>query len=682
MATMKTQANMDAGILDEDLIPTDEVEIDSDKRIAEIINEDEESGKHRWRDYSEDVKEHYKLWKGSPLGNESDDRCSIVSRDVMSTIEWKMPPLLKLLTSENKIVSISPVGASDDEKADIVSRLLNYQFFNGNNGMVFLYKWIKGAEIFGNYFAKSRWGEKYQQVPFYYPEMDEAQFEALMQETKESSADAIVTAEVDAFESEAVFDPMSGAETTTYKNITGKRTTYTYRGPIVELVPFEDVVFDPVADSLESAEWVAHYTYKTLDECYALQEQGIYKNVEKLETEMRNNTDERESAKAEKAYDAGESTYTLSRQESSSQLGRKMVLILEYWGNVDIDDSGRTKPWLAVRGGKSVILRNEPNPYWFGAHPFDDLRPNIDPEHWRGIGIGEMVGPYQKTKTAITRQIIDNGSFQLNGLWEVERDSNPDYDVLMNPIPGGCVRVDKVGGIKTLVQSPLSPHGMQLYEFVQSSLETLTGQTRYNQGTDASSLNKTASGITQIMQRSDQRNWLEALLMANGGLKSMFSKWMMMNQQYLPEKYAFRLLEQPYEVSRDDIQGAYDLSIKVGSTEAEDAQKMQSLMGLLQMAPQMQQWGVMGPDQVYQILTDFIETVMRPKAGEYTSNPNYTLGLKKKLEEVQEIIQALITQKVITPEQLQVVVQRHRKMQEANAQMGALQGGIANDQQQ
>ncbi len=59
-------------------------------------------------------------------------------------------------------------------------------------------------------------------------------------------------------------------------------------------------------------------------------------------------------------------------------------------------------------------------------------------------------------------------------------------------------------------------------EYIDGIKENRTGVTRYNQGTDANSLNKTAQGITQIMSAAQQRIELIARIFAETGVSDMF----------------------------------------------------------------------------------------------------------------------------------------------------------------
>lgn len=53
-------------------------------------------------------------------------------------------------------------------------------------------------------------------------------------------------------------------------------------------------------------------------------------------------------------------------------------------------------------------------------------------------------------------------------------------------------------------QLPISTLAMNILEYSQNEIESQTGSTRYNQGLDSNSLNKTATGITAIMGSAER----------------------------------------------------------------------------------------------------------------------------------------------------------------------------------
>jgi hypothetical protein len=207
-----------------------------------------------------------------------------------------------------------------------------------------------------------------------------------------------------------------------------------------------------------------------------------------------------------------------------------------------------------------------------------------------------------------------------------------------------------------------------MFEFLQTILEALTGQTRYNQGLDSSSLNRTATGITQIMARADMRNWLEAELIANGGMQSMFEKWMAMNKQFLPDDYTFRLFGKVFNLSRSELYYHYDITIEVGKAMAEQESAIQQLLNLLQQVPNLLKMGVATPDDAYNMYTELLKRWGFKDYEQFSSNPEFVQKLQGQVQEFQMVIKSLIDAGYVTPEMIQQAIQLQQ-------QGGAASGG-------
>lgn len=650
-------------------------ERDIDKRICDIVEADVEHARNKHRQMRPQREWWYQLYRGKTLGTEREGRSKFISRDVMTTIEWKMPQFMRYFSQNGRIVHTVPVGSDDTKDAELASALLNWQFFTGNKGFIPLYKWCKGAQILGNMVVKSTWVDEYEEFVETYRVMTQEQFDEFQARADAEDADV----EILSYEKEEIDrivistndynEPYDTEPVYQYNDVVIKRLAYKYRGPKMTICNPEDLFVDPDALDLEDAQYVVHRVWKTLGELYADQDAGVYKNVDELEAKITEMDAEAESEKMVRAADS-ETVYGKFDNYVSDQKARRMVEIWEYWGNVDVMNNGRFVPWLAVVSN-GVVLRSEPNPYMHGKPPFDDIRPNIDPFTYEGISASETIGPFEEAKSAMIRQTLDNMSFQNNQMWEAVRNVHPDLDALMNPRPGRIVLVDRTGGIKPLTPPPLQGSTIQMFEFLQTILEALTGQTRYNQGLDSSSLNRTATGITQIMARSDMRNWLEAELMANSGMQSMFEKWMSMNKQFLPDNYTFRLFGKVFNLSRSELYYHYDITIEVGKAIAEQESAVQQLMNMMQQMPSLMKMGVVTPDDAYNSYVELLKRWGFKDYDKFATNPEFVQKIKRQAEELQVIVKSLMDAGYITPEMIQQAIQQ----KQAQLQQGGAQDG-------
>ena len=91
------------------------------------------------------------------------------------------------------------------------------------------------------------------------------------------------------------------------------------------------------------------------------------------------------------------------------------------------------------------------------------------------------------------------------------------FTMLQDRKPFAVIKGDpnRLGEVKT---SPPSEFILKAYEMQEAGVEKKTGMTRYNQGMDASSLNKTATGIDAIMAASAKPLRLVARLLGAGAI--------------------------------------------------------------------------------------------------------------------------------------------------------------------
>lgn len=592
---------------------------DEDSKVLAMVMEDITAAKRLNDEKIPQWEEFYQLYRAKSIGTEREGRSQVVSSDVMDAVEWILPQMMRLFFSRQNVVICNPTGEEDVRNAEMFTKLLNYQFFKGMNGFEKSYLWMKAAFIWGSGVGKLTWTQQYREEPFEFAELPEEDFLDLQSDPAVEILQ--YDREVEIAPAPSIFGVRIGSEleTVRYKNIVGKRVIKTFEGPQFEVIPLEDFYIDPTASCIEDAKFCVHRVFRTLDELYRMQDAGVYKNVEKIEAWV--NTPRGETAdyvKAQRAAEFGQSPPWSFL--NSSQKGRKEVEVWEYWGQLDLDDSGKTEPYLVVVAG-DTILRKEKNPYNHGRPPFVILRPSLVPFQFDGVGMGHLIGDFQKAKTSILRQMLDNLSFINNQMWIVDRNQGVEMESLLNPRPGGVVRTDRVDAVRPVTPQPLQQVSIMALEFIQTQIEQRHGITRYNQGLDARSLNKTATGVSLIMNASQQRIELIGRIFAETGFKPLFKMMVSLNQQFISEGFTIRLFNEPVRFEPDDLRGEFDIDVEVGANVALEEQRQQQMMTLLQMAPQLIQLGLMMPEHVYHVVASLLRSWGYKDVNAYIINP-------------------------------------------------------------
>jgi hypothetical protein len=167
--------------------------------------------------------------------------------------------------------------------------------------------------------------------------------------------------------------------------------------------------------------------------------------------------------------------------------------------------------------------------------------------------------------------------------------------------PGGVVRVagDPSGAIVPLIHPQVGGDILQAVEYVDSVRENRTGVTRYNQGIDANSLNKTATGINAIQNASMQRIELIARLFAETGVKALMLIIHAVSMKHSRQQEMIRLRGKWVPVNPSEWREREDMTVSVGIGTGNKDQQLMHLTTIWQMQLAGLQLGITKPENMY-----------------------------------------------------------------------------------
>jgi hypothetical protein len=151
----------------------------------------------------------------------------------------------------------------------------------------------------------------------------------------------------------------------------------------------------------------------------------------------------------------------------------------------------------------------------------------------------------------------------------------------------------------------------------------------------------TATGITKIMNASAQRIELIARVMAETGIKPLYQKLLMLNQQFIDQTIVIRVFNEPIEISPDDLAGDFDVSVDVGGATNKDETRAQQLLMMIQYAASLIPLGVMRPENVYEVCKKLYTLWGWRDYDRYLSDPQETDKLKQILMMLDQMAMAL-----------------------------------------
>jgi hypothetical protein len=241
----------------------------------------------------------------------------------------------------------------------------------------------------------------------------------------------------------------------------------------------------------------------------------------------------------------------------------------------------------------------------------------------------------------------------------VNTSAGVNVDDLLESRPGGVVRGDAPysEAMQTIVQPNLGAPAYQFNEFLEGWKENRTGFTRYSQGTDANSLNKTATGVSIITQKSDMRVKLMARFFGVG-MKALFAKMLKLSITHLNQEEIVQIAGQYVPINPSHFRNDFNLKIRVGLGTGSKEQQSARIMALMQVMQGGVQMGVVKPENIAEAIKLFAEANEFKEPERFVSAPEPQQGPSP--EQIQQGM-----------EQLQMQGQQIQELAQENEQLKA-----------
>lgn len=531
---------------------------------------------------------------GKPFGNEIEGRSQVVSTDVADTIEWVIPSLIKIFASGDKVVEFQPRGVEDIEAAEQETEYVNHLVMEKNPGLEILYTWFKDALIQKVGYVKVWFEEVENTDEEYYEGLSDEEFAMLQSQDVEPIE----------YEAVQVITEMGPA---TAHNVRVKKTTKD-RKLCIAPVPAEEIRVHSMhrSISLQDTPFVQHYCRKTISDLRAM---GY-----DIKDDFAGDDEDVEMSQESLARDL----YGEEAVDDDGDREMRRVWLKDTYIRIDMDGDGIAELRHVVHAGNQV-LENEV----CDLIPFAAVTPILMPHRHIGRSFADQTMDVQLVKSTLIRQTLDNFYLANNGRTAINEDRVNLEDMLVSR-PGGVIRVKGDPGTAFLpVQHPsIGAASFQMIEYMDSVRENRTGVTKYNQGLDADSLNKTASGIQQIMNASQQRIELVARLFAETGVKDLFLIVHAMCRKYSQREEVVRLRGKWVPIDPRQWKRRSDLSISVGLGTGSKDQMLAHIMQILQVQREALQIGVATPKNIYNAVARLTQNAGFKDVEEFWTNPD------------------------------------------------------------
>lgn len=579
---------------------------------------------------SKEREDALKRYFGEPYGNEEEGRSQVVMRDVQEVVEWLLPALLKVFMSGDNVVEFLPRGPEDEEIAQQRTEYINYVFQQDNNGFLTLYTVFKDALIQKNGVVKVYYDDHALDEVRTVEGIDDDAYNLLLDdpdieiiEHTEYPGEMAGHYEPGSGEVAAVPGPVNAgaapigalpAEGNASQGLPMASPTNSFTHDVkyrksggkvcIEAVPPENWLVSARTIEVCKSPYVADRKRKTISDLAS--DLGI--DPSELD-DLADGSDDL-SGEAETRRDIQElgTGDDLSDREGVM----REVWVYDHYILVDYDGDGiAERRRVVTAGGTSRILLNEE---WEGPPPYASFSGILTPHRVIGQSIADQIADLQKLNTTLMRQMLDN--LYLVNHPRFAGTTDVDQDDWYSPNPGQLVSTK--GRDPSEVLMPLTvPFAagatLPVMEFIATMRENRTGVTRYNQGIDANSLNKTASGITQIMSAAQQRVELMARVIAETGMKEMFKLIDHCVTRYQDKERVIRIRNQWIPVDPRQWESNFDMTINVGLGTGNKDQMLMHLQMIAQFQAQVVQaqggWSgpLVTPDNIYETMKKIAE---------------------------------------------------------------------------
>jgi hypothetical protein len=496
-----------------------------------------------------------RAYLGENVNPAPDGRSQVVSRDVYDIVESIKPPILRIFLSGEKVVEFTPRRSEDIQAAEQETGFVNHVILEKNDGFSVLHDWLHDGLLSKTGYVLAHWDESEDTTIERYEGLSDEEFAMLAQDP-----------EIEISEYAAMPDAYGGNSHT----VALKRTA-TYG--CVKLIPVapERVLVSAQHDktSLKDCDFVERREWKTLSQ---LRLEG-FKVEDDLndggssENDYESDVRDRDNPWRDRE-DAGESDPSMRR-----------VKVREVWMRLDYAGKGVAELRHIVAVGTTILLNEEAD-----MCPVAAFAPFPLPHQHYGQSVYDIAHDIQDIKTALQRGVLDATYLSAAPRFGVDV-QRVNLDDMLVSRPGGLVRVegDPSGALFPLTSPQTAGASLPVIEYMDAVRETRTGITRYTQGLDANSLNKTASGIMQIMGASQARIELIARQFAES-VKDLFSIVHAQTLKHARKPQITRLNNEFVAVDPRQWVKRSDMSISVGLGNGNKLEQQQFLMQMLQIA--------------------------------------------------------------------------------------------------
>lgn len=534
---------------------------------------------------------------------EEEDRSTVVATKCRDVVRGVKPSIQRIFMSSDRPVEFIPQGPEDIASMEQASTYAAAKF-RQSNGFQILRDVTHDALVNITGFTKAHWSEYEQAKVYNYADLDEAQYQAIIQspdvqvlsetartddETVRMMQEQIDAAQQAAQQAAAMGQQIDPAQLPQmpdplpqlYDLRILRRTP---RGRmVIETIPPEDFFIDRNARSDQDYYVIGHRSEMRAADIIAM---GIDED-DVLDLDSAKTVDVRDQEDEERRG------YTINRDETenSADPAMRLVTVTEAYMRIDVDGTGVPLLHKFILGGSTNrLLAYEP----VDDHPFASWHIDPEPHTFFGRSLVEIVEQDQDAATAVIRGILDNVQMTNNPRVEAVKGMVEIDDLLNNEI-GAIIRVTQPNVIRDLAVPFVAGQTLPALQYIDNMVEVKTGVTRASMGLDPDALqSSTKAAVSATISAGAGQVEVMVANLAYTGMRRLFTQILKLMSQHSTRAEMLRINGSYVALDPRVWDSELDAEVNVGLGTANQEQKAAILGQVLQL--QMQAVQAYGPD--------------------------------------------------------------------------------------
>jgi hypothetical protein len=552
----------------------------SDEEIVSILTPDIQGASGIQDILGEQREDYYSKFRMELYGNEREGFSQTVAPTVYAAHKWTMANLMDIFTEDFFVLK-----SDNEQQAAGIQKAIYRQMFKQQDGFKKFHDFLFNANLYHYAVMKVCYKNDFDLKTDQYEALNSQEFQALSKD----KAVTITKYDENTMEDGSIW----------YQNVKTVKKVVKYAGPHFEVIPNWEFFYSPDCRIVDwggiEGRLIFHKHITTLNAVRKKEKAGVYKKgtFDKLK-EKSVSTFANPSEATEILFNTDDLPVYDTQEPSNlpDNILSREVEVYECYFNLDIDGDGLLEP-VIVDLVDGVVCRIEENPY--GRAPFRVTSVAPEPHKVAGISLPSILDNDQKIATNLIRLIQDSAA--LDCYKNPVTNDQQMFASLQIRKPYAVIKGDpnKLGEVKT---STPSQFVLKAYEMLKSENEEKTGITRYNQGMDASSLNKTATGIDAIMSASAKPLRLIAKIIGNGAIRGLIRDFIEINIIW-PEESKLVIETTGEPITPEQLMMIHDIDIDIGVGTAEKNAMANQLDLLIQFGTSAGiNMGIMTPSQI------------------------------------------------------------------------------------